>query len=428
MCAAESSLHRIKPIDRNRWKGRLKKATKDASYFNFESNRITTDEAVPHALVDSDALDIARRLRKCLKKNGPSLEEDLLIAMRPSHVQYVIHAYGTLAAFMDLLSGFEQDQEGRYMLLCYEGLDGKVWDCSSSSHTQEERSHGLYSSGSSYDGLQCADDSEPECEPCSSSSSSCYEPAVEEQPEEKRHRLRDASCQTPLSCYSREVKHIKKRLQIVRRNEASEAQQLRLKIEQLVARPQVSTPHYGVRTRNRTAPRERKPVDKNRAYGKVSPPRLPLQQRILPVRHIPENNLLTPPVETKIRPMAQADKKYSRSERSVKEVHKLRGSEKSADKRTDVESVGSSQGKTENSSTDMQISRIFRMAKKHRPDVTNTEIREPLRHVRLAKGGFSDMIFSAIVDLALGQLKDGPEDRVKACEGRPLKARSSTRN
>ncbi|KAL3175209.1 hypothetical protein MRX96_010835 [Rhipicephalus microplus] len=670
--AAESSSESIEPIDGNKWASSTKKSTTDASSFNSEGNRIPWEKAQSGALVDSDSVVSSRLPRKSLNNNGPSLVEDLQNALNPLQVQRVVHASGAFAACINHGPESELSQEGRYTLVYDKRLHGGECDCRGSPRAHVDQIHGRYSSGSSDRVLKHADDDEPEHEPCSSSSSSCYESAIEEEPEES-HGLRDASRKVPWSCCSRgvqavqetsdadtqtselnaggmvempltlqsrnvdakqlkqwlenvlqdhvsearqlhlmteqllarlqeatpqyvvrltnctasreqklidknraddevglpqprpplrqrnlptsfrpennaltrpvetktqrlthadkqcsssetplpakeaheqpdspalpklhllnqsldtnersmptyaalkraesrkikvkasfgstsralsnqsscrkadlpclfsrpevqwrdrlvqsrlrirdaEVKHLKKRLQNVRRNQASEVQQLRLKIEQLLARPQVSTPQYGVRTRNRTASRERKPVDNNRAYGEVSPPRLPLQQRILPVRRIPENNLLTPPVETKIRPMPQADKKYSRSERSVKEVHKLRGSEKSADKRTDVESVGSSQGKTENSSTDMQISRIVRMAKKHRPDVTNTEIREALRHVRLTKGGFSDMIFSAIVDLALGQLKDGPEDRVKACEGRPPKTRSTTRN
>ncbi|KAH8009609.1 hypothetical protein HPB51_018877 [Rhipicephalus microplus] len=166
------------------------------------------------------------------------------------------------------------------------------------------------------------DDSEPECEPCSSTSSSCYESAVEEQPEEAKHRIKDASCQTPLSCYSRgvqavqntshadtqtdeshacrcvkakstqqsrdaEVKKLRERLKNIRQNQGREIQQLRLKIKQLLAKPQAATPQYGAS--NRTTSRERKPVEKNRPDDHVSPPqpRPPLRQKNLPARPTP---------------------------------------------------------------------------------------------------------------------------------------------
>ncbi|KAL1442086.1 hypothetical protein MTO96_031004 [Rhipicephalus appendiculatus] len=55
----------------------------------------------------------------------------------------------------------------------------------------------------------------------------------------------------------------------------------------------------------------------------------------------------------------------------------------------DVVSVVSSQGKTAKNSSDMQISQIVRMAKRKQPDLTETEIRETLRHLRITKGGLS---------------------------------------
>ncbi|KAL1437715.1 hypothetical protein MTO96_048670 [Rhipicephalus appendiculatus] len=101
--------------------------TKDAACCSNEETVPTAEKAgaASDALTDSDAEDIARLLRKALKKNGPSLEDDLLSALSPSQVQCVIHAYGTLAAFMDHLPEFELAQEGRYIFVCYEDLDGE---------------------------------------------------------------------------------------------------------------------------------------------------------------------------------------------------------------------------------------------------------------------------------------------------------------
>ncbi|KAH7963845.1 hypothetical protein HPB52_023649 [Rhipicephalus sanguineus] len=447
MHAAELSPHSIKPTDGNEWEDSPKKCSTDASSSNFEGNLITSEEAESDALADSDAADIARLLRKALKKNGPSLEEDLLSALSPSQVQYVIHAYGTLAAFMDHRAEFEQTQEGRYVFVYYEDIDGEECDCSVSSHTHDEPSRARYSSGSSDGGRQHADDSEPERERCSSSSSSCYESAVDEQSEKEKHGLKDASCQVHLCapCCSRglqavqetsdadaqtneldtsrfvelqstlqsrdeDATQLKERLENVRQNQVSEVQQLRLKTE-----PQAATPQYVVRLRNRTATKEQKPVDKNRTDDEVRlpQPRPPLRQRNLPPRLGPENKLPTHPVETKPRPLTQADKQYSGSETPLpaQAVHELPGCEKSAKAPADVVSMVSSQGKTARSSTEKQISQIVRMAKKQQPDLTEVEIRETLRHLRLTKGGLSGMTFSAIVELLLGQLKAGPEDK-----------------
>ncbi|KAL1442088.1 hypothetical protein MTO96_031006 [Rhipicephalus appendiculatus] len=147
MRVAESSFHRIKPMDGNEWEDSPKKSTADesttdasesttdASSFNFEGNNITSREAESDAFADSYAADIARLLRKALK-NGPSLEGGLLSALSPSQVQYVVHAYGSLAAFMDHRPEFELAQEGPYTLVDYEDLDGEECDCSGSSHSQ----------------------------------------------------------------------------------------------------------------------------------------------------------------------------------------------------------------------------------------------------------------------------------------------------
>ncbi|KAH7962724.1 hypothetical protein HPB52_017671 [Rhipicephalus sanguineus] len=298
----ESSPHSTKPMDGNEWEDSPKKSTTGASRFNLEGDLITSEEAESRALIDSDAVDIARLLRKALKKNGPSLEEELLSALSPSQVH-------------------------------------------GSSHTQDEASPGRYSNGSSDGGRQHADDGEPERERCSSSSRSCLESAMEEQSEEEKHVLKDASCQVPgqgqglqavqetsdadaqtkeldisrfvelqstLQSRDEDATQLKERLENVRQSQVSEVQQLRLKIEQLLTKPQAATPQYVVRMRNRMATREQKPVGKNRAGGEVHPPkpRPPLRQRNLPPRLRPENRLPTHPVESKPRPLTQGDKQY----------------------------------------------------------------------------------------------------------------------
>ncbi|KAL1425886.1 hypothetical protein MTO96_018771 [Rhipicephalus appendiculatus] len=128
----------------------------------------------------------------------------MLSALSPSQVQYVIHANGTWAAFMDHRREFELAEGGRYMFMYYEDLDGEECDCSRSSHAQDESGPRCYASGSSCGGRQHAYDGEPERERFSSSSNSFYESAVEKQSEGGNHALKHTSCQVLLypPCYS----------------------------------------------------------------------------------------------------------------------------------------------------------------------------------------------------------------------------------
>ncbi|KAL1443945.1 hypothetical protein MTO96_030104 [Rhipicephalus appendiculatus] len=339
MRAAESSPYSIKSMDENEWEDGPRKSTTDASSSNFEGNLIKSEEAGSDALTDSDAVDIATPLRKALKKNGPFLEE-LLSARSKSQVQYVIYPNGALTAFMDLPPGFELAQEGRYIFLYYEDRDAEECDCSGSSYIQDEPYTRRYSRGSSDGVHQHADDGEPERERCSSSCSRYYESFVEEQFEEEKHRLKDASCLVPLSppSYPRGVEAVqetsdadaqtkvldtsqfrefqstlqsrdadvtpmKERLENLRQNKVGEVQQL--KTEQLLKSLQAVTPQYVVKLKNRTATKEEKMGDKNRAGDKVSPPQqlLPLRQGSLPPRLRPEDKLLMPSVERKFWPM-----------------------------------------------------------------------------------------------------------------------------
>ncbi|KAL1443947.1 hypothetical protein MTO96_030106 [Rhipicephalus appendiculatus] len=339
MHAAESSPYSTKTVDGNDCEDGPKKSATDASSSNFEGYLIKSEEAESDALTDSDVVDIATLLRKALKKNGPFFEE-LLSAQSQSQVQYVIYLNGTLTAFMDLPPGFELAQEGRYIFLYYEDRDAEECDCSGSSHIQDEPNTGRCSRGSSDGVHQHADDGEPERERCSSSSSSYYGSFVEEELEEEKHGLKDASSQVPLSppCYSGGVQAVqetsdadaqtkvldtsqfmefqstlqsrdadvtlmKERLENLRQNKVGEVQQL--KTEQLLKSLQAVTPQYVVKLKNRTATKEQEPGDKNRAGDKVSPPqpRLPLHQGSLPLRLRPEDKLLMPSVERKPWPM-----------------------------------------------------------------------------------------------------------------------------
>ncbi|KAH8009607.1 hypothetical protein HPB51_018875 [Rhipicephalus microplus] len=414
--AAESSSDTIEPIDGNEWQSSTKKSTTDASRFNAEGNRITREKAQSDALVDSDSVVISRLPRKSLNNNGPSLVEDLQNALSPSQVQHVVHASGAFAACINHGPEFKLSQEGRHTLVYDKGLHGGECDCRGSPRAHVDQSHGRYSSGSSDRALQHADDDEPEHEPCSSSSSSCYESAIEEEPEEA-HGRRDASRKVPWSCCSRGVqavqetsdadtqtselnasglvempltlqsrnvdaKQLKRWLEIVLQDHVSEAHQLRLKTEQLLARLQEATPQYVVRLRNCTASREQKLINKNRADDEVSLPlpRSSLCQRNLPISFRPENDALTRPVETKTQRLTHADKQCSSSETPlpVKEAHEQPDSKKSANTFKDVVFSVSCQKKAAKSSTDMQISQIVRMAKIQRPDLIETEIRKTL--------------------------------------------------
>ncbi|KAL3175217.1 hypothetical protein MRX96_010843 [Rhipicephalus microplus] len=95
-----------------------------------------------------------------------------------------------------------------------------------------------------------------------------------------------------------------------RQDHVSEAHQLRLKTEQLLARLQEATPQYVVRLRDCTASREQKLIDKNSAddEGGLPLPRPPLRQRNLPTSFRPENDTLARPLETKNQRWTHADK------------------------------------------------------------------------------------------------------------------------
>ncbi|KAH7934633.1 hypothetical protein HPB51_029001 [Rhipicephalus microplus] len=346
----ESSSDSIEPNDGNEWESSTKKSTTDASSFNSEGNRITRENAQSDAVIDSDSVVISRLPRKSLNNKGPSLVEDLQNALNPLQVQHVVHASEAFAACINHGPESELSQEGRYTLVCDKRLHGGECDCRGSPRAHVDQIHGRYSSGSSDRVLQHVDDYETEHEPSSSSSSSCCESAIEEKPEET-HGLRDASRKVPWSCCSRGVqavqetsdantqtselnasgsvempltlqcrnvdaKQLKQWLEDVLQDHVSEAHQLRLKTEQLLARLQEATPQYVVRLRNCTASREQKLIDKNRADDEVSLPlpRPPLRQRNLPTSFRPENDALTRPLETKTQRLTHADKQCSSSE------------------------------------------------------------------------------------------------------------------
>ncbi|KAL3175212.1 hypothetical protein MRX96_010838 [Rhipicephalus microplus] len=451
----ESSSDSIEPNDGNEWESSTKKSTTDASSFNSEVNRITRENAQSDAVIDSDSVVISRLPRKSLNNNGPSLVEDLQNALNPLLVQHVVHASEAFAACINHGPESELSQEGRYTLVYDKRLHGGECDCRGSPRAHVDQIHGRYSSGSSDRVLQHVDDDETEHEPSSSSSSSCCESAIEEKPEET-HGLRDASRKVPWSCCSRGVqavqetsdantqtselnasgtvempltlqcrnvdaKQLKQWLEDILQDHVSEAHQLCLKTEQLLARLQEATPQYVVRLRNCTASREQKLIDKNRADDEVSLPlpRPPLRQRNLPTSFRPENDALTRPLETKTQRLTHADKQCSNSETPLpaKKAHEEPDSKKSANTRKDVVFSVSCQEKAAKSSMDMQISHIVRITKKQRPDLIETEIRKTLLQLRVTKGGLSGMTFSAIVDLLLGQLKAGSEDGVKECDG-----------
>ncbi|KAL3175224.1 hypothetical protein MRX96_010850 [Rhipicephalus microplus] len=90
MHTAKAFTRSVEPLSGSEWEDSPKKSAVDSSSFNSEGSRITSVEAMSDDLSDCDAANISRLLRKYLKKNGPSLEKDLLSALRPSQVQYVI--------------------------------------------------------------------------------------------------------------------------------------------------------------------------------------------------------------------------------------------------------------------------------------------------------------------------------------------------
>ncbi|KAL1443943.1 hypothetical protein MTO96_030102 [Rhipicephalus appendiculatus] len=256
--AAGSSPYSTKTVDGKEWEDGRWKSTTDASSFNFEGNLISSEEE-SDALTDTDPVDIARLLRKALK-NGPFFEEELLSAQSPSQVQYLIYAYGILTAFMDLPPGFEPAQECRYIFVYYEDLDVEECDRCGSSHIQDDPNHERFSRGSSDGVHQHANDGKPKRERRSSSSSTYCELFVDEQAEEDRHGLKDASCQVPRSppCYSRGVQAVQETSDADAQTKSQGGEVQQLKTEQLLKSLQAVTPQHGIMLKNRTATKEQK--------------------------------------------------------------------------------------------------------------------------------------------------------------------------
>ncbi|KAH7981849.1 hypothetical protein HPB52_001268 [Rhipicephalus sanguineus] len=420
-----------------------------ATILNSEDDATVVEKSHWRALRQSEVADIEKKLRRILQVHGPSDQDELLKALNPSQSQDVLRLYGTLTAFIEQLPGFVLVHEDLYTFVYYEEPDDEEYDRGGSSDLQDEADAGACSTASNNGGLQltASDDCELQRPRSSSSSSSCYESAVEEQPEgEEKHGLKDASCQVSSSpcCHSRGIQAVqetsdaeaqtneldtsrslelastpqgagagvtqmKEGQENLRQNQVGEVQQL--KTEQLLKSPQAATPQYVVKLKNRTATKEQKAVDKNRAGDEVSPPqpRLPLRQRNLAPRLRPGNKLLMPQVEPRSWPLEEFDEQFSRPAKP--RFHELPDSEKAATASTDVEYTRSSQRETAKGKTHKQISKIVRIVKKQQPELADHEIRVEIDRLRRSVGGLSGMTFSAIVEVLLGKAKAEPEEK-----------------
>ncbi|KAH6948274.1 hypothetical protein HPB50_023328 [Hyalomma asiaticum] len=84
---------------------------------------IAREKFRPTSLTESEAMDIVRRLRHVLKKNGPSKEDDLLDTLSTSQAKIIINAYGTISAFLDWRPGFEVIRGNWHTFIYYKCTD-----------------------------------------------------------------------------------------------------------------------------------------------------------------------------------------------------------------------------------------------------------------------------------------------------------------
>ncbi|KAH7983712.1 hypothetical protein HPB52_013803 [Rhipicephalus sanguineus] len=99
-------------------------------------------------LTEFDVVDIVRRLRDVLRKNGPSQEDDLLEALSTSQAQIIINVYGTITAFLDRRPGFEVIYENLYTFVYYKYTDDE--DDVLDEGTDVSRTHCSNESGCQY--------------------------------------------------------------------------------------------------------------------------------------------------------------------------------------------------------------------------------------------------------------------------------------
>ncbi|KAH8037446.1 hypothetical protein HPB51_010001 [Rhipicephalus microplus] len=414
-----------------------------------EAGKIVNEKT--KTLTESYVMDVLTRMREFLQEWGPSQEKDLLEALGYVRAKPVLEAHGTLIAFLDRYSEFRVLHEDLYTFVYYLDPDDEEGGYSSldkdrATTTSCMASFAKDGGGPRYTG---ADVSRPQRSRSSSSSSSCYESALDEEEYDREPRRRyptkvvwsqgpsnpcyqsrarregqqmcDAVAQTQgwvvhdriieleLMLRRRDAKiaELRESLKILRECHVRQVRQLRTKIEKLVRRRSPTSPRL---KSNRAAENERKLSaadgtctaqdlpQPRRVFRQTSPTpcfkpdKLSARPPVLSPRLVHKN--LKTSVVTKWAPMLDV---YELPESKIKATVQCSSVESSL-------GVSSTQTKTE-----QLISKMVQMVKKQQPNYTDQEIRRRVDHLRRVHGGFSGMTFNAIVALMLGHLKTTPQ-------------------
>ncbi|KAH6919911.1 hypothetical protein HPB50_029101 [Hyalomma asiaticum] len=451
-CRAESS-RTTYPKDSKEQKGSTKKGNEHEASFNSEGRATGSEKAQPQPLNNLGSAGNVRRQRALQPMKNPSSP-----VQSPSHSRHASEVYQEhwLVRMIRQHPDFQLVHQDEHRVVYHRVKDGERRECGGSSNTQAEETVVQRSSGSGENNRQHAvpGDDEAQRDRISSSSSSDYESAVEEQPDEETPGLKDASSQEPspsrshfhspqgkqdtsdaevqtggldlslaqeirstLQCRDAEVAQLKGPLNNLQQSQVDETQRYSSRSE-LPKEPQPDPPGKLAELKRCTSKENQEPAIEKSSGEDVFPQPLqvqsqqPMRERnLLPVVE-PENQ--TPSVAVDPRPSPQLLAKRQPSTvatpPAVFEEHEL--PDDTADSCRDVESAGKSQENANAySNRGKQISKLVHMAMKERPDLSEEEIRSGLQHLRLTLGGLSGMTFSAIVELLLGQLSAGPADK-----------------
>ncbi|KAH7977990.1 hypothetical protein HPB49_004124 [Dermacentor silvarum] len=162
-----------------------------------EDEVIVNEEPERKAPTESDVEDISKQLREFLHEKGPSQEDDLVEAFRPSQAQLILATYGTLSAFLDRCPGFHVEHEDLYSFIYYKEPDDEAGRlCTPLSQDEASMRSACYDSGCQLHAEAC--DGGPRHASVSSSTSSTYKFAIDaEHDEQEDPRMKDACSQVP---------------------------------------------------------------------------------------------------------------------------------------------------------------------------------------------------------------------------------------
>ncbi|KAH6924305.1 hypothetical protein HPB50_014848 [Hyalomma asiaticum] len=165
----------------------------------------------PEGPTGTGVLDIVRNMRQVLKKEGPSQERDLVVAVSPTHAKLMLEMHVTMTAFMDSRPGFIVVHEDLYSFEYYEDPHGEVQG-GSSSHIKDEAIAGPFSTGSHkggrHDAAACDGGANRECATIPSGRPA-RESAFERKHLEEKHVLKDSGIPVPSPLQSRALTNVK---------------------------------------------------------------------------------------------------------------------------------------------------------------------------------------------------------------------------